>query len=51
LAHQRLALAAIVREDIGTIPSQVGQWDSFFEESAARIVERTVPPKGILFKL
>ena len=50
-AAQRSALAAIVREDIETIPCQVGQWDSFFEESAARIVERTVPPKGIPFGL
>ena len=48
---QRSALAAIVREDIEAIPFQDGQCNSFFEESAARIVERTMPPKGIPFGL
>jgi len=48
---QRSALAAIVREDIEAIPFQDGQCNSFFEESAARLVERTIPPKGIPFGL
>jgi hypothetical protein len=48
---ERSALAAIVREDIETIPLQAGQCNSFFEESAARFVERTVSPKGIPFGL
>jgi len=49
--QERSALAAIVREDIEAIPFQDGQCNSFFEESAARIVERTMPPKGIPFGL
>jgi len=48
---ERSALAAIVREDLESIPFQAGQCNSFFEESAARLVERTIPPKGIPFGL
>ena len=48
---QRLASAAIVKEDNEPILCQVWQFHSFFEESAARIVERTVSLKGIAFKL
>jgi len=50
-AAQRLASAAIIREDKKPIPPHVGHNDSFLVESAARCVERTSPSMGILFGL
>ena len=50
-AAQRLASAAILREDKKSIPPHVGHKDSFFEESAARFVERTSPFMEIPFGL
>lgn len=44
---QRLASAAHVRAGIEDIPMQVGQCYSFFEESAARIVERMSQRRGL----
>jgi hypothetical protein len=48
---KRLASAAKGGEEMEINPSQNGQSDSFFEESAARYVERTLRSMEIPFGL